>query len=383
MAVYHGVDGTVLAVSQVFTDDEESPLIPAAGYPKVRLVDSEGDLLVSVIAVASSEPGKWTANIPVPKMKLEERKEFRVKWRFLEDNGSKHTATEVALIEPSVDQRVSDIVAVDGSPTCVATLPVSIQDDWTGSWQIYQNNEAKVKNPDPLDVLTKRVTMDSTSITIPLSALTEPSLNAHLLSFNVQPPAGRSRLYNYKLWYVSSQIMLGMSHLEDFLNKSRIENVIPELRYTDGDLLSYLERGLYMFNRVGYPTAFNGTNMQGILFDAWLICSSYWALSAQLLAEGSLAFDFNGQGVSLNVDRTPQLDSALGRVESQIEQHVVPLKKLLNSQGITKGDGSVGATSLNNPASVGCLGIINANTTRLPPYAGNFFVGKWGGGGRG
>ena len=383
MSVYHGVDGTVLAVSHVFADDEESPLIPAAGYPKVRLVDSEGDLLVSVTAIASSEPGKWTANLPVPKMKLEERKEFLIKWRFLDDEGAKHTATEVALIEPAVDQRVSDIVAVAGSPSCVATLPVSMQDDWTGWWQIYQNNEAKIQNPSALEDLVRRVTMDDTTLTVPLGDALEPSLNAHLLSFNLQPLSGRTRLYNYKLWYVTSQIMLAMSHLEDFLNKSRIENVIPELRYTDGDLLSYLERGLYMFNRVGYPTAFTGTNMQGVLFDAWLICSSYWALSAQLLAEGSLAFDFNGQGVSLNVDRTPQLDSALGRVESQIDQHVVPLKKLLNAQGLTKGDGSVGSTSLNNPASVGCLGIINANTTRLPPYAGNFFVGKWGGGGRG
>jgi len=379
MSVYHGVDGKVLAVTHLFLDDDEQPLIPASGYPKVRLVDAAGDLLVSVTAVASSEPGKWSANLPVPKMSLDQRTEFQVKWRFRDDQGGKHQVTEVALIEPAVDQRRGDIVTTFGDPSCTAVLPVvfNVDEGWSGSWQIFWGNEPCVVNPASLQDLVRNANIDDTVFSIPIDAVPQPSLTAYLLSFKITPPTGRERTYNYKLWSVTPQILLGMSHLEDFLNKSRVENVIPELRYTDGDLMTYLERGLYMFNRVGYPTGFNGTNMLGSLFDSWIICSCYYALSAQLLAEGSLAFDFSGQGISLNVDRTPQLESALGRIESQIESQVVPLKKILNTQALTAGDGSVGATNLNNPYSHGHLGILNAATTRMPFY-GNMFVGKRG-----
>lgn len=377
MSVYHGVDGAVLAVSQTFLDDDEQPLIPASGYPKVRLLDNDGDLIVSVNAAASADPGKWTANIPVPKMDLEARTEFKLQWRFKDDTGGRHKVTEVALIEPAVDKRTGDVVVLFGDADFDITLPLVFTDGWTGTWQIYRDNEPCIENPIALEDATKRTTLDNTTFTLPLTEIPDADLTAYLLSFRVRPPTGRQRTYNFKLWAVTPTIMRAMTQMEDFLNKSRVENVIPELRYTDSDLMTYLERGLYMFNRVGYPTGFTGTNMQGSLYDCWLICSCYYALGAQLLAEGSLAFDFNGQGVSLNVDRTPQLDSALGRVESQIDSQVVPLKKVLNTQGITQGDGSVGATNLNNPLSHGRLGIINANTTRLP-FGSTAFMGKRG-----
>lgn len=379
MSVYHGVDGTVMAVSQEFLDDTDQPMIPAAGYPKVRLLDAENDLLVMINAAASSTPGKWAANLPVPKMNLTERKEFKIQWRFKAADGSKNKVTEVALIEPAVDQRNGDIVTLFGSGDVTVRLPVSFQPGWSGTWQVFQRNTPYITRNSQLDSpgIVKHVGMDSTVVHLPIDEIPHASLEAYLVSLRVTPPAGQTRTYNYKMWAVTPQIMLGMSHLEDFLNKSRIENTIPELRYNDSDLMTYLERGLYMFNRVGYPTGFNGTNMQGILFDCWIICASLYALGAQLIAEGSLAFDFNGQGVTLNVDRTPQLEGALGRIESQISEHVVPLKRLLNAQGITAGDGSVGGTNLNNPRSAGRLGIINAATTRLPVGARNLVTRRW------
>lgn len=375
MSVYHGVDGTVLAVQHEFLDEDGQPRIPAAGYPKVRLIDSNKDLLVSITAGAMQDPGSWSANIPVPKMNLTDRTEFKIVWRFLDDEGSKHTATEAALIEPSSTQRDSDIVFKHGAQTCTAVLPVVFGPGWTGTWQVFLGNDGCILDPQPLESMAPHLSMDKSQFTLPIGEIPYASLTAYLLSMEVTPPGGRTRTYNHKIYAVTPQIMLAAAHLEDFLNKSRVEQVIPELQYTDGDLMTYLERGLYMFNRVGYPTGFSGTNMQGALFDCWLICSCYYALGAQLIAEGSLAFDFNGQGVSLNVDRTPALEGALGRIESQIDSQVVPLKKVLNTQGLTVGDGSVGATNMNNPSASGKLSIINAATTRLPLYS-TTFVGR-------
>lgn len=371
MSVYHGVDGQVLSVEQKFLDDDGQPLIPAAGYPRVRLLDKAGDMLVTVTAAAvAGTPGAWSANMPVPRMELTERTEFKLQWRFKSQDDERIKVSDVALIEPSFSARASDIVTIHGATTVQFSIPIVVDPSWTADWQVWYNNDSCIRNPVPnLMSLIKHINLDSTTFEIPISDIPYASLTAYLLMMTFNIPGSQPRSFSYKIYSVTPQIMLGVSHLEDFLNKSRVEQVIPELRWTTGDLLVYLERGLYLFNQVGYPTGFNGTNMRGILFNAWLTCSTLYAISAQLLAEGSLAFNFNGQGISLDVDRTPQLDAALGRIESQIQQDVVPLKKVLNTQGITQGDGSVGDTKLNNPLAGARLGVINAVTTRMPGWS--------------
>lgn len=374
--IYQAIDGTVLAVTQSFLDEAESPLIPSTGYPKVRLQTTDKKLISSVSASASGTPGTWNGNLTIPNLKLTERKEYVVRWVMRTVDGEVYEYRDVVIIAPKIDTRSSDVVIVEDDEEFSFTIPSPVLASFTGKCSIYSgNNLVYTTEIDQNSDLHK--TIDTTTITIPIPADFEvvPSLVAYLLTAAVKPAGGKRNLYSFKFWMTTPQIMLGMSHLEDYLNKSRIENTIPELRYTTTDLLTYLERGLYLFNRVAYPTSFTGTNMQGSLFDAWLLCSQYYALSAQLLAEGSLSFNFNGQGISVDVDRIPSLESALGRVESQIESQVGPLKKQLNKNAITTGDGSVGATNLRNVNSVGTLSLINAATTKFPGRNG-LFLGR-------
>lgn len=376
--VYTGIDGTVLAVTQYFLDDNDDPIMCRPGYPQVRLVDSENALLSSVVASPTANPGEWTANVSVPNLALLTKTEFRLNWRIVSSDGTRITHSDAALLEPKVDSRVSDIVGIFGDQKVTFTLPVYFGPGDVGSYQIYGNNKAVL--PIPMDLHSPQVksvaSIERTNFTIPFT-IPNASLAAYLLRIDVVPQGtGQPRTYTFKMWAVTPQIMLGMTFLEDFLNKSRVEQVIPELQYTSGDLVAYLERGLYMFNMLGNtPSWFNGTNMQGILFDAWVTCASYYALGAQIMAEGSLAFDFSGQGVSLNIDRTPSLEGALGRIESAINERLIPLKKQLAKQGVLSGDGSVGRGSINNPSNVGTLSMLNAATTRIRGGRGGFGIG--------
>ena len=198
-------------------------------------------------------------------------------------------------------------------------------------------------------------------ISLPLT-VPAASLTAYLLT--VVYPIGNYT--TFKVWAITPQILNGMHTLEAFLNKAQIKDTIPELQYAQSDLLLYLERGLNLFNMLGTQvTNFNGTNMQGVLFDAWVTCASYYALASQLQAEGALAFDFSGQSVSLSVDRTGQLDSALGRIEGQINDQIKPYKNLLIKSGVTGGDGSAGAKTLGYGQAFGVVGLTNAPTTRI------------------
>lgn len=380
MAVHNGTDGSVLTVRKKFFDEDDRPLMARPGYPQVKLRDSEKTLLSSVVASPTQVPGEWTANVSIPNMGLLDKTEFRLVWIFQTTSKEKIKETDAVILEPKNDNRVSDIVTLFGDPSFSVVIPAHVADRDSCRYQLFSDNVATLKKPADMNdpKYQKTTTMDRSHFVLPIT-VPDASMRANLLAIRVRRAGSMTeKTYSYKLWAITPQIMLGMSFLNDFLDKSRIEQVIPELRYNDGDLITYLERGLNLFNMVQQPTYFNGMNMQGVLFDAWVTCSSYYALGAQLLAEGSLAFDFNGQGISLNVDRTPQLEAALGRIESQIQERIVPLKKYLVKQGQVSGDGSIGSKNMNIPSSMGLLHLSNSPVTRINGMTG--FTGRrgWG-----
>lgn len=213
----------------------------------------------------------------------------------------------------------------------------------------------------------------TTRVQFPIS-WPRPYFEPMVLVITHEKPEASPVTYTYNCWPSNSSILSAAKQLEDFINKAQIKNVIPELDYTQGDLMMYLSRGLSLFNSLEQVTGFTGVNMQGYMQEAWLICSSYYALASQLQAEGALAFDFSGQTVNLNIDRTPSIESALGRIEQQIDNVVKPLKKQLKSNGVLGGDGSNGIVALNGATKRGVLGLTNAPTTRLP-YTGR--SGSW------
>lgn len=365
--IYNAVDATTIAVTQEFLDELDSPIIPKPGFPKIKLIDNTKAVLTSTVGNPTATPGEWTANISIPALGIEDKLELRLVWLLKDVHDYQYKITDTVIVEPKTDYRYSDVVLFSEDPEFQLVVPIHFDENSgdAGRYQIYVDNNPVLATPLSLATLAKVLSLDKTTFTINNPGL-EPSLSAGLIRVDITPNTGKQRTFTYKIWSVTPSIMLGVTYLEDFLNKSRIENVIPELQYTTSDLIGYLERGLYLFNTLGQPTYFTGTNMKGVLAECWLTCSSYYAISAQLLAEGSLAFDFSGQGISLNVDRTPQLDNALGRIEFALNDRVVPLKAKMVKQGIRGGDGSIGSGNLNNPANHGVVGIINAPTTTVP-----------------
>jgi hypothetical protein len=369
------VDGSVATALMTFLDEDDTTIIPAPGYPRVALLDKDKTVIAQYNASPTANPGEWEAAVSLPNLGVERTDEYRLRWRMRAANGEKYQNFDTMLIDPRVDRRDSEIVVLDGDDTVELALPFAYFASNTPSkFQVYSgNNEVlsgAVSFEDPS--VTKTVGAEKTLVSFPAIMLM-PSLKANLLIVKSKIN-GRPRTYSYRYWCITPQIALAATMIEDFLNKSRIQNVIPELEYTAGDILGYLERGLYLFNMTAATTTFTGTNMQGMLLDAWITCASYYALATQLIAEGSLAFDFSGQGISLNVDRTPQLDAALGRIEARIQDTVVPLKKQITQQGFFGGDGSQGGTAMRNPYATGILSLTNSPTTRVNGFSN--FVGR-------
>ena len=369
------VDGSVVTAVTTFLDEEDNTVVPAPGYPKVALLDSDKSVISQYVATPTANPGEWTSAIALPNLGLEQTGEYRIRWRMRSSDNDKYQIYENLLIDPKVDRRDSEIVVMEDDELIEFALPYEYSDAGTPTkFQVYSgNNETLSSYIDLRDTsIVKTVGVERTLVAAPAIPMT-PSLKANLLVVRSKLRE-RPRNFSFKYWCITPQIALASTLVEDYLNKARIQNIIPELDYTAGDLLGYLERGLNLFNMTGIVTSFTGTNMQGMLLDGWVTCSCYYGIATQLIAEGSLAFDFSGQGISLNVDRTPQLDSAIGRLEARIQDTVVPLKKQITNQGFFGGDGSVGATAMRNPYSTGILSLTNSPTTRVNGW--NSFIGR-------
>lgn len=391
MSVLRCVEGTNLIATETFVDEYEQPAMPlenSAG-PLVRLLDGK-DLITEVYATPyASEPGAWRVDLPVPQMDLHEETTLKLVWTFVDSEGERHRSSQQVVVIPSVQERTEDIIVMAGRDVhMTVVLPIHVDmgrkaraaDVSKGiparkakegdllTLSVYRNNEPLMDNLPHTDVSVQVLSRSNQTVIRMPNVTGDAKLEPLLLYIqHVKKDTFSPVSYTFKVWVITPQILLASNSLEQFINKARLSNVIPELEYTQSDLIEYLSRGLNLFNSfLPILTNFNGTNMQGQILDGWLQCSAYYALSAQLQAEGAMAFDFSGAETQLNVDRTPAIEAALGRVESALTEYVKPMKALLGRAGVISGDGSQGGRFIDGSSQIGALSVTNSPTTRLP-----------------
>lgn len=364
--IYNAVQGTTFTATQTFLDDDDTtPLTPKPGYPRVRFYDKENDVIAEYTG-NFLEPGKYSISVTVPNLPYEEKEELNLVWVFRDQSNTKYKTTDRVLVEPKNSKRESDLFLVYGEDTKASfTLPLILQDTEVKIGLYRQNSKIATLSPTIVN------SADKSTLTVDIPDTITSSLESYLIICKVSKQGYVvDKNFTYKLWMVTPSIVNQISLIDDFVNKSRLENVIKELEYTQGDYMSALTNGLSHFNGIGPQlTSFTGLNMQGAIGNAWFLCSCWYLIQAQKLAEGNVAFDFSGQGVSLNVDRTPHLDALLSSLDSRIQDTVIPLKKLLVKAGVVGGDGSQGqnlqgaANSQQAASRLGNLTVINAPTT--------------------
>lgn len=392
MSNYSCIEGSTISIVEVILDEYDQPVMPKQGTagPRVRLIDTDKSIIAELYAtVDAQEPGAWRADIPVPKMGLRDSVNLRCVWKMQSDEDETYTIRQTIKVTPDSEEREGEVIAIEGRDMqLTVVLPIAFNPGRPGkpanpskglpairaeegdllSFSIYRNNQALMEHLPFTDSSVKLNVYSNKVVAKIPNVCGRAKLEPILLYVEHTPvDAFTPTSYTFKVWVITPQILVAANSLEQFINKARIQNVIPELDYTQSDLIEYLSRGLSLFN--SYPpqlTAFDGTNMQGIIMDAWLQCSAYYALAAQLQAEGAMAFDFSGQTVSVNVDRTPAIESALGRVESAMNENIKPMKKLLARAGVNSGSGSQGNSFINGANQLGAVSLTNSPMTRIP-----------------
>lgn len=334
MKIYN--EKQTVIITETFLDENDIPLDLKKGYPKAKLwLDKE--LITVLNPEPTGVPGEYSVQVTIPEFGFVEATPITLRWYAREKDGSKNKHDVALMIQPASRPEVGDLVLMHDELTATFILPAHLAANSQPNLSIYLNNEKIYEEKIADTQINRKATYSEVSFTHQIPA----SLEMHLMVVEYTSFDDRKERHMQNLWIVTPQILNAVNMLESFVNKARIDNVIPQLEYTQAGMLTNLHRGLGLFN--GFQptfTEFTGTNMQGLLLDVFVLCGSYYALAEQLLAEGMLAFDFTGQAVTLNVDRTPAIESALGRIEQQMQERIPVVKRQLVKAGIYNGDGS-------------------------------------------
>ena len=383
--MYRVVEGKIITATEQFLDEFNDPILPLDDSvgPKVTVLDPDTK---GIVSEQYAEPdanvsGQWECEIGVPDLDLTDEREFTVLWELTDYEGATHKSRTKLIVEPNHNSRQTDLVVRvrDKETPINFNIPIEYSDTvYEAEVTIYKNNEVVV-GPVNLTELAHKVGRGTTnvSLTVPFKA---ERLEPYTMMIDIDrvDDAVPTSTITYTVWPITPQIAAATTLLEQQINKANYQNIIPELEYTMPDLVLYLFRGLALFNQLPpRNTDFHGTNMQGTLLDVWITCSSYYALSAQLGAEGAMAFDFSGQSINLNIDRSPSLEAMLGRIEQQINDQVKEYKKILAKAGQFSGDGSIGGQYLTAGRNSGALAITRSpitksRLTRRPFMRGGF-----------
>lgn len=186
--------------------------------------------------------------------------------------------------------------------------------------------------------------------------LVAASLDPFIISWKYKNAIGPSYRDTGQLFVVNASILRAVKSIEAMVSKARttLMGFADEL-FTVPVIVAMLGRGRDTFNGAGgYYSTFNMTNADGQIRELWLKYTEVQLLQAQYLLEGEKAYNFSGQAITLDVDRTQYYQSLANDIKQAADADAKMVKQNLLIKGLTGGDGSlVGAGRFGSTGPIG------------------------------
>ena len=358
------VPNSVVAASAVILVPSTSTLVGATST--YQIIDNNGVIWVngSVGGMSASSAGTFTAvnlttslNIPstIPPSTTVS---YNLIWTLTLTSGTVYTAQEIFNVLPLTATLYGPTSTIELlNTTANATLNLLTQTNPTNlSVTVNQGNTQRWASTGTITPVQTYNGYLST-VTVPLST---PNLIASLAQLSVvwtyTDPFAGPVIESGSLYLVTPSMLTMISDIRSAINKARLEFNDDQLPYNPIDLMAYARQGGDFFNGFGQSTNFDFTYATGPVRYFWGLCSSYYALRAQALSEGVRAFQYSGQAIQLEVNRSQYYTDMANSFREDLEQHLTPFKILLSKRGQISGPGNIDPTSLGRGA-IGSVGI--------------------------
>lgn len=177
------------------------------------------------------------------------------------------------------------------------------------------------------------------------------------------------------LWIINPSIMSAIMDVRAKINKAQTTLYgHPDMLFPNTVIMTWLRRAMDAFNAAyGVFTSFTMVNALGPIREFWLLYAEMYSLQAQALAEGEKAFQFQGQAISLDVDRYQYYEGMADKIQTRLDNEFKAIKTVMIHRGQTSGDGSQNPLQL-RAGAIGAVGITITPATpwvRVMPLGGN------------
>lgn len=303
---------------------------------------------------------------------------YQVRWK-LQVNGQTYYSSEVLRVTApnTVPEGTEDVVELEGND-----IPVAVVLDAPYEHVQFEVYDQNVKVVNVIVAGAGERTADGWFYGAVIQAINLPAkLDAYTIVwtyFNSNSSDFKARQTG-RIFVVNPSILQAVDDMRVLINKSRSTIAhAPDLLFTTPLLMSYLRRGRDAFNGAyGVLTGFTMINAQGSIREFWLKFSEVMAMRSQYLAEGEKVFNFSGQAISLDVDRTQYYAQLADNWQSILDNEAKPYKQGLITKGIIGGDGNLG-TDGGTAMRPGANGSVGITITPASTYGSRFPASRWG-----
>lgn len=120
-----------------------------------------------------------------------------------------------------------------------------------------------------------------------------------------------------------SRYITAIRHLLDRVQKESDE---PQYFY-DSDIAVSMVMGLELINSWPPITTWSWSSCPELIRTFYPYAAGYWLLNSQYMVETDLAFNYSGNEVNLDYDRTGPIESMMGRLKEQLTENLQKTKK--------------------------------------------------------
>jgi hypothetical protein len=322
------VRGVNTIFEQLFLDEVGDPLVPIdpAQYPSVSIVSPSEEIIQQAVAISLGD-GRYRYSWFVPadaELSVTDQN-WRIDWILFTAGGRQVSKTQFFtvidnIVATSEERAYTNLTLENTSERLflkMAREPSSLS-------VTLMNTGGQVETYTPVKVNTDGFIMY-------YADTSELQVGSYIATWAIrETPISPSQHFIQQIRVPESQFWFLQPSLRMLMDKVQKKEGHVQA-YSDSDMYEYFVRGLGIVNSFNPITMWGfGTisSMAGI--DTFLIAAAaWWGLQAQFIAEGELKFNFSGQTITLDTDRTGTYESAISRLGEYIRTELPKVKRNL------------------------------------------------------
>lgn len=357
----------------MYESDNVTPLTLIGGAVYTIFAPNGMKVMTGVGTQDVNNPAHWTADITIPTTAPISNYGEYYTLQWIGNSAAKNinsAATKVVQSEKFLVQETDNVDPIDTSVVTLSNSPFTIT--LVSPYNYLKTFSARVINTAETVLITQVVQADSNGQILPISqngsqfiyqipittatdlskvALTStvgnqgwtgnaiknlnPGVLPYAIYLNFTDPAGNQQTELQFMYVANTLVLQLMNNVRSFVDKIKNWDNIPQLRYTERDLMQFLISGLMRFNAENpAQVAFAFPNLPTSFYMYVEKCAQYELLQAQYLAEGMTSFEFSGMSTSLTSDRTQYIATLIDNLKTDIDKISLLKKNFARSSSV-------------------------------------------------